>query len=348
MKILNLKETVLKLNTPSIISLLQSIEFNRGRVFTLPKKLKLNRLHDLNKRRSVTSSNEIEGIKIAKRREEDIFINNLDPETKEEYLLNGYNNALENIFSIYKYQALTESYIKDLHYFLYKDITPDFGGKYKSSQNYIREYDKHGLLKRTVFIPSKPEEVTDLMGNLIYQYNECMCDPTCNRILTIFVFILDFLCIHPFDDGNGRVSRLLTTFLLLKNGYDLDEYYSLSYVILNNIDAYYHSLEKSSISWKENKNDYEPFVHFMLVCLKEGYEKLAYIFDINSSSKNTDDKILQLINDSTEFVSKGDIEEILFSLSKTTIEKSLTSLVKDHKIQKIQNGRYAKYYKTGL
>ena len=345
MKFFGLKNAVIKLNTPSIISMLQSVEVNRGKTFLLPKKIKVNRLHDLNKRRSVTSSNEIEGIRISKSREEDILLNNVAPETKEEYLLYGYNKALENIFEVYKYQSLNESFIKDLHYLLYESLTPEFGGKYKVEQNYIREYDKSGNLVRTVFIPAKPRDVNNLMGNLIYQFNECVNDPECNTLITIFVFINDFLCIHPFFDGNGRVSRLLTTFLLLKYGYGLDEYYSLSYVILNNIDEYYKSLERSSIGWHENNNNYEYFVHFMLKCLKDGYQKLAYIFEVNSLDVLADEKVIRVINDSTKPITKADIEEILVNLSRTTIEKSLSTLLKENRIQLIQSGRYAKYYK---
>ena len=345
MKFINLKEQILKLNDPFIISMLQAVEVNRGKTFNLPKKIKLNRLHDLSKRRSVTSSNEIEGIKIDKRREKDILLKHMSPETKEEYLLLGYNKALENIFEVYRYQSLSESFIKDLHYFLYESLTPEFGGKYKTEQNYIREFDKNGNLLRTVFIPSKPQDVDNLMGNLVYQFNECVKDVECNTIIAIFVFILDFLCIHPFYDGNGRVSRLLTTFLLLKYGYDLDQYYSFSYVILNNVDKYYESLEKSLIGWHDNNNDCGFFVHFMLNCLKDGYSKLGYILQVNSIPGTSDDKVLKVINDSKTPISKADIEEVLINLSRTTIEKSLGELVKKERIQMIQSGKYAKYYK---
>lgn len=346
MKFINLKQQIEKLNMTNVINMLQAVEMNRGKTFTLPKKIKVNRLHDLNKRRSVTSSNEIEGIKISKSREDDILLNNLPPETKEEFLLYGYNKALENIFEVYKYQPLTESYIKDLHYFLYEALTPEFGGKYKVEQNYIREYDKRGNLVRTVFIPSKPRDVENLMGNLVFQFNECVNKPGCNILLTIFVFILDFLCIHPFFDGNGRISRLLTTFLLMKYGYTLDQYYSFSYVILNNIDEYYLSLEKSSIGWHEDKNNYEYFVHFMLYCLREGYSRLAYILEVNSLSVTSEEKVNLVINNSKAPITKREIEEILVNLSRTTIEKALNTLLNKKAIQMIQSGKYAKYFKV--
>ncbi len=342
---LNLKEQVLKLSTPSNIFVLQTLEVNKGKAFFLLQKVKLNRLHDINKRRSVTSSNEIEGIKIDKRREEDILLNHLNPETNEELMLYGYNKALENVFEVYKYQSLDESYIRDLHYFMYESINPGFGGKYKAEQNYIREYDKNGNLVRTVFIPASPKETPGLMGNLIYQFNEYIKEPECNVLLTIFVFVLDFLCIHPFSDGNGRVSRLLTTFLLLKYGYDLDKYYPLPYVILNNIDEYYASLEKSSVRWEKGNNDPTYFVHFMLMRMKEGYEKLAYIAELNSTKGFANDKVLKVVNDAKAPISKSEIEEILVNLSRTTIEKALGYLVYSKTIQMVQSGKYAKYYK---
>ncbi len=345
MKFIALKEQISKLNVPAITSMLQAVEVNRGRTFSLPKKIKVNRLHDANRRRSVTSSNEIEGIKVKKMREEDILLRNMAPESKEEYLLLGYNKALENVFAVYKYQSLTESYIKDLHYYLYETLTPEFGGKYKVEQNYIREFDRAGRLSRTVFIPSKPEEVESLMGSLVYQFNECVADPDCNTLVAIFLFVLDFLCIHPFFDGNGRISRLLTTFLLLKYGYDLDYYYPLSYTILHNLEGYYLALEKSSKGWQEDEEDDEYFVHFMLTCLRDGYQKLAYIFEVNALPGISDEKVLRVINDAKAPIGKAEIEEILVNLTRTTIEKSLSVLVKQGRIRMVQSGKYAKYYK---
>ena len=346
MKIICPKEQVLALKDPLIIAMLQGVEVNRGKTFRLPPKVKLNRLHDLTKRRSVTSSNEIEGIKVEKAREEEVLVRHMDPETKEEYLLHGYNEALQNVFIVYPYQELSESYIKDLHYFLYASFAPEFGGKYKSEPNAIREYDKKGGFARTVFVPPGPEETSGLMGNLVYQFKECMKDPGCNRLLTIFVFVLDFLCIHPFSDGNGRVSRLLTTFLLLKYGSGLDQYYSLSYVILRHLDRYYQALEKSSIGWNQNENDPSFFVHFMLGCLQEGYEKLAYLLEINSLPGLASEKVLKVIQDAKTPIAKADIEEILINLNRTTIEKALGELKKAGRILMIQSGKYAKYYKV--
>jgi len=345
MKTFDLREQNIKLlMNHTIIELLCSIEYNRGLPIDLPKKIKLNRLHDFSKRRSVTSSNEIEGVKVKKCVENNLFTEKYDPETNEEKLLIGYNNALTYIFNAYKYQELDIVFIKELHRIEWEILNPSYGGKFKDHQNFIREYSKDGSF-RTVFIPCKPYETEQLLENLIYQYNSLIIDPTINRLCLIFTFILDFLCIHPFNDGNGRVSRLLTTYLLFKSGYDLDKYYSISYLILKSLNNYYESLEKSSNNWYENENDYTYFVIYQLRVLHDGYRKLRYIININSEKGTLNYKIQKIINESTIPLSKGDIEEILFSNTRDSIEEVLASLVKNNKIKLLQKGKYSLYYR---
>lgn len=345
MRFLNLKEQCLKLNDPQINNLTRSIELNRGKSFTLPKKFKVNRLHELNKRRSVTSSNKIEGIEIGASREEPIIFDKVKAETQAEFLLGGYNKALGLIYETYKYQSLTEGFIKDLHYKLYEGYNPEFGGKYKTEQNYIREHDKNGNLIRTVFIPVKPSEVDDYMGNLVFQFNSLINDPSINKLVLITAFTLDFLCIHPFFDGNGRISRLLTTFLLTKYGYDIDSFYSTSYVMLNSINDYYSSLEASSNRWKDGTNDYSFFVHYMLQVISEAYIKLDYIVSVNSSEGKAKDKVLRVINDSPTKITKSDIEELLVNYSRTSIELALGELLKEDKVIILNKGRYSRYFR---
>lgn len=345
MKIFALEEHTIKLSSdPGTVATLSSIEFNRGMSFNLPKKIKLNRLHDLSKRRSVTSSNEIEGVKINKSREESILVKGDDPDTVEEKMLIGYNNALNLIFDSYKYQELDLNFILYLHKKEWEVLNPAYGGELKDHQNYIREYLKDGS-SRTVFIPSKPSETRQQLENLIWQYNNAVINPLVNRLCLIYCFILDFLCIHPFNDGNGRVSRLLTTFLLLKSGYDLDYYYSTSYLILKTLDGYYSSLEKSSANWNENENDYSYFVLYQLGTLLEGYKKLKFIFEINSKKAVLTEKIKIIVNQSNTPVNKGDIEEVLFANKRDSIEEALAKLTKNGDIRIIQKGRYSLYYR---
>ena len=345
MKIFNLKDVVIALaGRPEILALISQIEFFRGRTFDLPKRIKLNRLHDLSKRRSVTSSNGIEGVVVSKAQEEALFDSLSDPETVEEKMLMGYNEALEHVFKVYPFQQLDEKFVLYLSELEWKLVNPLFGGNYKDHQNYIREYGPDGT-SRTVFIPTKPEETPQTLGNLIWQFNDALSDARINRLVLIFVFVLDFLCIHPFNDGNGRVSRLLTTYFLLKYGYELDRYYSTSYLILKNLGGYYASLEKSSIGWHENENDYFPFLIYMLSVVLEGYKKLDYILRIQSEKGTLAEKILRIVSDSNLPVTKADIEEILFSNSRDSIEQALGKLVKDSKIQLLSKGKYAQYWR---
>lgn len=345
MKFFNLKKDSIKLCSMKTMNIVQSLELYRGRTFALPKKMKINRLHSISKRKSVTSSNSIEGITVSASREKAILVDNKRPQNKEEEMIVGYNKALERVFEVYQYQSLDESFILDLHYLMYESFNPSFGGRYKVEQNYIREYDSKGNLKRTVFIPAKPKDVSQLMGNLIYQFNECAKDPNVNILILIPMFILDFLCIHPFFDGNGRLSRLLTTFLLLKYGYEVDKYYATSYAILKQVDEYYDALEMSSKNWHENKNNYEAFVTFILNVVHKSYQKVDYIFKINDMNLNADEKVLKVINDAQQKINKAEIEEILVNLSRTTIEAALVKLVKEKKIKLLQSGRYAYYYR---
>jgi len=343
MKTFSLKEQSLKLLSPEIISLISSVEEKKGLTFALPKKKKLNRLHDLSKRRSVTSSNKIEGIEVTKRREEQLFLENASAETKEDYALLGYNKALTYMMENYKYLSLEESLIKDLHYMVYQDYSPDFGGKYKVFQNYINSYDSKGNYIETVFTPSKPEDVEGHIGNLIWQFNDAASNPLTNKLVLIFIFILDFLCIHPFSDGNGRISRLLTTFLLLKFGYSMDEYYSLSYLILEHQDEYYTSLNLSDRKWHENDNDPTPFVHFHLLRLIEGYKRIGYILEVSDMDGKCIDKVLRVIKDYKLPTSKSYIEEILFEFTRTSIEKALSELLGKKLIGFVSKGHVATY-----
>lgn len=343
MKLFNLKAETQKLNSPQIISLLQAIELYKGKTFSIPKMSKLNRLHAQSKRRSITSSNAIENISVSKLREEELLKKGLDPQTHDDFMLLGYNKSLELVYQVYKYQPLDVSFVLTLHQYLYRGWNPAFGGKFKDSQNYIQEIASDGT-RKTVFVPPSPFETPMLTDNLISLFNECMKDPEVNRLLLIFVFILDFLCIHPFNDGNGRTSRLLSSFLLMKIGYDIDLFYSLSYLILNHIDEYYDALGESDKGWHEGTNDYSYFVVFMLKIMLEGYQKLDYLMECNSLVGNAEDKVLKVIVDSATPISKQDIEEILFSLSRFTIEKALGSLV-GTKIQIVTKGRYSRYFR---
>ena len=344
MKIFDLKGTVLAMNTPSIVSLLNSIELYKGKTLPVNEVKKLDALKAMARRSGVVMSNQIGNVYISEERESAIFTKNAPANSLPEYMLMGYNNALNLIDEVYKYQTLDRSFVSTLHYYIYKDYNPDFGGRYKDSINYIQESLPDGSFK-TIFVSSAPEEVVILLDNLIYQFNVCAADEECNKLVLIAAFMLDFMCIHPYNHGNGRLSRLLLNFLMKKYGYEIGDYFAIPNVMKHRVGAYIDAFEASAKGWSDNANDYTPYVTFILKCILEAYRKLDYIMEINLSESTSEEKVLRIVNDSATPINKEVVQNVLYATSSATIEKALSSLVKNQKIQLITKGRYSKYFR---
>lgn len=344
MKIFDLKGVTTSLSKPSVVSLLNSIELYKGKTLGVSKIKKVEELKTVARRSGVVASNAIGNVFIAEDRERVLLSKISAPKTLQEFMVVGYSNALDLIEEVYKYQTLDISFITTLHYYIYKDYNPDFGGKFKDSQNYIQEANPDGSF-RTIFITAVPEEVIPLLDNLIYQFNECAKDEEVNKLVLIAAFMLDFMCIHPFNHGNGRVSRLLLHFLLKKYGYEVDDYFSIAYLLRNHLGEYIDAFEASSEGWNGGVNDYEPFVTFILRRILDTYMKLDYIIEINSLDKTSEEKVLRVIQDSVTPISKTVVLRVLYSTSKVTIEKALNNLLKEGRIQLISKGRYSKYFR---
>ena len=345
MKIFDLKGTVLGMNKPNIVSLLNNIELYKGKTLSVQGIKKLEVLKAMARRSAAVTSNEIGNVYISEERESAIFVRNAQPQTREEYMMKGYSNAIDLINEVYKYQTLDRSFVSTLHYYIYKDYNPEFGGRYKDSVNYIQESQSDGSFK-TIFISADPEEVVPLLDNLIYQFNMCAADEECNKLVLIAAFMLDFMCIHPYNHGNGRVSRLLLDFLLKKYGYDIDEYFAIPYLMLQRLGEYIDAFKSSSKGWHENENDYETFITFVLKRILEAYRKLDYIMEVNAMKGTAEEKVLKVVNDSATPINKKVVLRVLYALSKVTIEKALTKLVDDGRIQLITKGRYSKYFRV--
>ena len=344
MKMFDLKGTVLALNKPNIVSLLNSIELYRGKTLRVKKAKKLEMLKDMARRSAVVMSNQIGNVYITEERESALFVRHSHPQSLQEYMLYGYNNALNLIDEVYKFQPLDRSFISTLHYYIYKDYNPEFGGRYKDSINYIQESLPDGSFN-TIFVSSAPEEVAPLLENLIYLFNLCAADEECNKLLLIATFMFDFMCIHPYNHGNGRTSRLLLSFLLKKYGYDVDDYFAIAYLMKQHLGEYIDAFKISSEGWHDNENDYEAFVTFILKRILEAYHKLDYILDINEEKGTAEEKVLQVVVDSATPVGKKVVLRVLYSYSKVTVEKALAKLVEEGRIQLITKGRYSKYFR---
>ena len=344
MKMFDLKGTVSALNKPNIVALLNSIELHRGKTLPVNKVKKLDMLEAMARRSEVVSSNQIGNVYITEERESAIFVKNSQPHSLPEHMLCGYANALDLIKEVYKYQTLDRNFVSTLHYYIYKDYNPEFGGRYKDSINYIQESMPDGSFK-TIFVSSAPEEVAPLLDNLIYQFNMCAADDEVNKLLLISVFLFDFMCIHPYNHGNGRVSRLLLNFLLKKYGYDIDDHFSIAYLMHQHLGEYIDAFKASGEGWHDNENNYEPIVTFYLKRILEAYLKLDYMLEINEAKGTAEEKVLKVVVDSATPISKTVVLRVLYSLSKVSVEKALAKLVDEGRIQLITRGRYSKYFR---
>lgn len=345
MKMFDLKNAVLGLNKPNIVSLLNSIELYKGKTLPVSKVKKVESLKEIARRSGVMASNAIGNIYITEEREKAIFVKGAQPQSLQEHMIRGYSNAIDLIDEVKSYQPFDRSFISTLHYYIYKDYNPDFGGRFKDSQNYIQEAMPDGTF-RTIFVSAAPEEVLPLLDNLIYQFNLCAKDEECNKLVLIAAFMLDFMCIHPYNHGNGRVSRLILNFLLKKYGYDIDDYFAIPYLMRQHLGEYIDAFEASSRGWEDNENNYEAYVEFVLKRVLEAYRKLDYILEVNALECSSEEKVLKVVVDSVTPISKTVVINVLYATSQATIEKALAKLLKEGRIQLITKGRYSKYFRA--
>ena len=344
MKMFDLKGTVLAMNKPNIVSLLNSIELYKGKTIHVKNAKKLDMLKAMAHRSEAVMSNQIGNVYITEERESALFVKGSSPQTLQEYMVKGYGNALDLINEVYEFQPLDRSFVSTLHYYIYKDYNPEFGGRYKDSINYIQESLPDGSFQ-TIFVSSAPEDVVILLDNLIYQFNMCAQEEEINKLILIAVFMFYFMCIHPYNHGNGRASRLLLNFLLKKYGYDIDDYFSIAYLMKQHLGEYIDAFKLSGEGWHDNENDYEPFVSFILKRILEAYLKLDYILEVNGEKSSAEEKVLKVVVDSATPISKTVVLRVLYSLSKVTVEKALAKLVEEGRIQLITRGRYSKYFR---
>ena len=332
------------LTNPNIVSLLNSIELYKGKTTSVHKLKKVEKLTQLAYISGTEASCAMGSLFIGDDRIKALLVKGQSPETYQEFVFNGYYKALKFVDECYKYQPFDRSFISTLHYYLYKDYNPEMGGQYKDSVNYIQERMTDGSM-RTIFVTADPAAVPQLLDNLVYQYNLASQNEETNKLVLILAFMLDFVCIHPFNRANGRVARLIMNFLMKKYGYDIGNYFSIPYVMRQRFSDYIDAFEASSKGWEDNQNDYTQFVAFMLKCILEAYRKLDYIMEVNQEEGNAVDKVLKIINDSSKPISKRVVENVLYATSSATIEKALADLVKDNRVQIIARGRYSKYFR---
>lgn len=292
---------------------------------------------------SVKSSNAIEGIITSDERIEEIVNQNSKPLNHNENEIAGYKDAISNIHLHYDDMEFSENTILRLHEIMMAYTGSEDAGKYKTNQNYIIEEDNDG--KRKIrFQPLNAQETPAAVEQLVLAYQDACNNSNINQLLLIPCVILDFLCIHPFRDGNGRISRLLTLLLLYKNGFDVGKYVSFEEQINNYKGSYYEALKLSSVDWGKNEHDYIPFIENFLFTLYLCYKELDKRFSIVNSNKVTKKaRIEATVLNSLTPISKAEICKILPDVSATTVEAVLGVMVKKGDIQIIGSGVNSKY-----
>ena len=254
-----------KLLTPEIVSMLTQIHEYKGEqsLFIEAKADTLEQLMEIAKIQSTEASNKIEGIYTSDERLAALVKNKTRPKTRNEQEIAGYRDVLNTIHESYEHIPPKASIILQLHRDLYKFEGYDIGGRYKSADNVIEEVDAEGN-KFIRFKPVPAWETAEAMDCLCMAFETALATEQIDPLILIPMFILDFLCIHPFNDGNGRMSRLLTLLLLYRAGYIVGKYISIEKMIESTKEAYYESLQISSLQWHENNNEYETFVKYVL------------------------------------------------------------------------------------
>ena len=300
------------------------------------------RLESIAKVQSVRESNAIEGIVTSEARINQIVIQNAAPLNHDEAEIAGYSAALNLIHTGFDTLDIRERDILRLHEIMLS-FTPNGGGKYKDSDNVIMEVSADG--RRSVrFAPTPAAETAETMEQLTLAYMEARDNSAINRLLLIPCYILDFLCIHPFSDGNGRMSRLLSLLLLYKNGFDAGKYISFEAQINDAKDLYYQALKDSSANWHSAANDYFPFMSNFLVTLLKCYKELdTHFAAIQSGKVSKRQRIETTVLNSLLPISKREICYILPDVSPTTVEKVLGDMLRSGAIEKIGTARNTKY-----
>lgn len=302
-------------------------------------------LEKVAKVQSIKSSNEIEGIVTSDERINQIVNQSSKPLNHNEAEIAGYRDALNEIHLNYKKIEFDENTILRLHEIMMSYSGYEYCGKYKTDNNLIIEQDEEEN-RKIRFKPILAEETPKAMEQLVLAYMEAKSNSNINQLLLIPCVILDFLCIHPFRDGNGRISRLLSLLLLYKNGFDVGKYVSFEEQINNSKGYYYEALKQSSELWSTNKNSYIPFMQNFLSTLYLCYKELDKRFSVVNSNKITKkSRIEQTILNSLTPMSKSEICYVLPDVSPTTVEDVLGKMVRNKQIQIIGKGRNSKYMK---
>ena len=329
-----------------ILGLIAAIykEAGKQEMYLKQRPEELEKLVEIAKVQSTEASNAIEGIVTTSTRIRQLVEEKTAPRNRDEQEIAGYRDALNIIHENFDAIPITRNYILQLHKVLYSHMNNPMAGQTKSVQNYISATYPNGHTE-TLFTPLAPFETPEALDRICDEYNRVMGNMEAEPLIVIPIFIHDFLCIHPFNDGNGRMSRLLTTLLLYRNGFYVGKYISLEAKIAKNKDLYYAALRQAQEGWHEGTEDAGPFIKYLLGIILSAYRDFEDRFSLVEQKKPALETVRQATLNKIGRFSKQDIRELCPALSVSSIEGALRKLVASGELKREGNGKNTCYYR---
>lgn len=304
----------------------------------------LNKLVEIAKVQSTEASNAIEGIVTTSTRIRQLVEEKTTPRNRDEQEIAGYRDVLNVIHESFDAIPVTRNYILQLHKMLYSHMNNPIAGQTKNVQNYISATYPDGHVE-VLFTPLAPFETPEAIDAICNEYNRVIGNMELEPLIAIPVFIHDFLCIHPFNDGNGRMSRLLTTLLLYRSGFYVGRYVSLEAKIAKNKDLYYEALAASQHGWHEGTEDIVPFIKYLLGTILAAYKDFEDRMSLVETKLPALEMVRRASRNKIGRFNKQDIRELCPTLSDSSIEGALRKLVAAGELQKEGKGKNTCYFR---
>ena len=304
----------------------------------------LEKLVEIAKIQSTEASNAIEGIVTTNTRIRQLVEEKTTPRNRNEQEIAGYRDVLNIIHESFEAIPITQNYILQLHKILYNHMNNPVAGRTKTVQNYISAAYPDGRTQ-ILFTPLSPYETPEALDRICEEYNRVIGNLELEPLIAIPVFIHDFLCIHPFNDGNGRMSRLLTTLLLYRSGFYVGKYISLEAKIAGNKDLYYNALLASQSGWHEGEDDPVPFIKYLLGTVLAAYRDFEDRFAIVETKRSALEMVRLASRNKIGHFTKQDIRELCPSLSVSSVEGALRKLVASGELKREGSGKNTFYYR---
>lgn len=329
-----------------ILSLIAAIykEAGKQEMYLKQRPEELEKLVEIAKIQSTEASNAIEGIVTTSTRIRQLVEEKTAPKNRDEQEIAGYRDVLNIIHENFDAIPISQRYILQLHKILYSHMNNPMAEKTKSVQNYISATYPDGHVE-TLFTPLAPYETPEALDKICEEYNRVIGNMEVEPLIIVPIFIHDFLCIHPFNDGNGRMSRLLTTLLLYRNGFYVGKYISLEAKIAKNKDLYYNALGRSQDGWHEGMEDVVPFIKYLLGIVLSAYKDFEERFALVETKRSALEMVRCATMNKLGRFTKQDIRELCPSLSISSIEGALRKLVASGELKREGVGKNICYYR---